>query len=159
MSRRRGRRADQVDVWPFRRRGARVEFLLLRRVPGRKGRGFWQGVSGNVDGGETAVETALREHAEETGLPVRALYVIEASFLLYDVRHGTLRSVVPFGVEVPAAQAPVLSDEHDAFCWLPFARALARLPFEVQRVALRRLKADVLDRPDRAHLFHVATPS
>jgi 8-oxo-dGTP pyrophosphatase MutT (NUDIX family) len=155
MSRRRALRADQVDVWPFRRRGSRVEFLLLHRVHGRKGPGFWQGVSGNVDSDETAVETALREHAEETGLPVLALYVIEASFLLYDVRRGTLRTVVPFGVEVPASRAPVLSEEHDAYCWLAFARALARLPFEPQRVALRRLKADVLDRPDRAPLFHV----
>ena len=36
------------------------------------------------------------EHAEETGLPVRALYVIEASFLPYDGRRDRVRTVVAF---------------------------------------------------------------
>ena len=51
---------------------------------------------------------------------------------------------------------PVLSDEHDEWRWEPLAEAIQLVPYEPQRAALRRISADLLERPDLAHLYRIA---
>ena len=65
------RQPVQVVVY-LARAGSRgdLEYLMLRRTPERGG--YWQGVTGGVEDGETPCETARREIKEETGLvPVK----------------------------------------------------------------------------------------
>jgi 8-oxo-dGTP pyrophosphatase MutT (NUDIX family) len=150
-------RVTGVDVWPFRGAGGGAEFLMLHRS-GRDGSPFWQGVSGWIEPGEAPHLTALRELREETGLEAVELYVVNSLFDLYAWRRGTVEGIVPFAAQVPADSQPRLSDEHDEWRWETVATALELVPYEPQRAALRRISADILDRPDLAHLYRIEPP-
>jgi 8-oxo-dGTP pyrophosphatase MutT (NUDIX family) len=147
-------RVTGVDVWPFRGAGSAAEFLLLHRS-GRDGSPFWQGVSGWIEEGEAPHLAALRELREETGLEALELYVVNSLFDLYAWRRGTVEAIVPFAALVAAVAKPRLSDEHDEWRWASFPAALEMVPYEPQRAALRRISADILDRPDLAHLYRI----
>lgn len=150
-------RVTGVDVWPYRRRGKRVEFLLLHRS-GRDGPPFWQGGGGWIEAGELPHTAALRELAEETGLRTLELFGVDAVFDLYRWRRGTVEVTVPFAARVRDRVQPVLSEEHDAFRWCAPEEALALLPYEPQREALRRILADILDHPQHAELYRIPLP-
>ena len=147
-------RVTGVDVWPFRGTGSAAEFLLLHRS-GRDGSPFWQGVSGWIESGEAPHLTALRELRAETGLEALELYVVNALFDLYAWRRGTVEAIVPFAALVAADADPSLSEEHDEWRWGTLATALDLVPYEPQRATLRRISADILDRPDLAHLYRI----
>ena len=145
-----------VDVWPYRRRGTTAEFLLLHRVQDDMPP-FWQGVSGTIEPGERAVATAVRELREETGLSAIDLYTVDAQFSLYDARADLVSTIVVFAAEVAPGTEPRLSDEHDELRWEPLAGAVDLVPFHPQKHGLLRFSADVLERPEHAHLYRVET--
>lgn len=151
-------RVTGVDVWPYRLREGEAEFLLLHRV-GVDGPAFWQGVSGWIEANEAPHLTALRELREETGFTAEALFNVDAIFDLYKSLRGTVETIVPFAAQVPSGPDPRLSDEHDEWRWTSLAEALHLLPYEPQRAALRRIAADILERPESAHLYRIETPS
>ena len=143
-----------VDVWPFRGGGEAAEFLLLHRS-GRDGSPFWQGVSGWIEDGELPHLAALRELREESGFDAIELYSVDAVFDLYAWRRGTVEGIVPFAALVNGEPVPILSDEHDDWRWAPLAAAVELVPYELQRAALRRIGADLLSRPELAHLYRI----
>jgi len=53
---------------------------------------------------------------------------------------------------------PRLSEEHDDWRWESLDAALELVPYEPQRAALRRISADILDRPELAHLYRIEPP-
>ena len=58
-----------IELVVFRFRDDRVEFLLLQRQEGESLHpGMWQIITGTIDEGERALDTARRELKEETGL-------------------------------------------------------------------------------------------
>jgi 8-oxo-dGTP diphosphatase len=150
-------RVTGVDVWPYRQTGSAAEFLLLHRS-GRDGAPFWQGVSGWIEDGEAPHLTALRELREETGLEALELYAVDALFDLYAWKRGTVEAIVPFAARVSAEGQPRLSAEHDVWRWESLAPALDLVPYEPQRAALRRISADILERPELAHLYRIEPP-
>ncbi|MEX0625911.1 MAG: NUDIX domain-containing protein [Chloroflexota bacterium] len=150
-------RVTGVDVWPYREFEGTAEFLLLHRS-GRDGAPFWQGVSGWIESGEAPHLAALRELREETGLEAAELYSVDAVFDLYAWRRGTVEAIVPFAALVAAEAEPQLSAEHDEWRWEPFAEAVQLVPYEPQRATLRRISADLLERPDLAHLYRIGPP-
>ena len=150
-------RVTGVDVWPYRQTGSGAEFLLLHRS-GRDGHPFWQGVSGWIEDGEAPHLTALRELREETGLEAVELYAVDALFDLYAWRRGTVEAIVPFAARVSAEGQPRLSEEHDDWRWESLGAALELVPYDPQREALQRISADILDRPDLAHLYRIEPP-
>jgi 8-oxo-dGTP pyrophosphatase MutT (NUDIX family) len=151
-------RVTGVDVWPFRTLEGRSEFLLLHRS-GLDGAPFWQGVSGWIEVGEAPHVTALRELHEETGLAAVEIYTVNSVFDLYAWKRGSVEAIVPFAVLVPSEATPQLSDEHDEWRWASPPEALALVPYEPQRAAIRRISADLLDRPSLAHLYRVILSS
>jgi 8-oxo-dGTP pyrophosphatase MutT (NUDIX family) len=150
-------RVTGVDVWPFRIHEGQPQFLLMHRVEGEDPP-FWQGVSGWIEADELPHVTAVRELGEETGLDPLAVFGIDAIFDLYKPGRGTVEVIVPFAVEVGDGADPILSDEHDDWRWASLAEALTSVPYEPQRAALRRFEADVVERPDMAHLYRIGPP-
>jgi dihydroneopterin triphosphate diphosphatase len=150
-------RVTGVDVWPYRLFEGTAEFLMLHRS-GRDGAPFWQGVSGWIEPGEAPHLAALRELREETGLEAAELYSVDAVFDLYAWRRGTVEAIVPFAALVEADAEPHLSEEHDEWRWEPLAEAVQLVPYEPQRAALQRISADLLERPDLAHLYRIGPP-
>ncbi len=150
-------RVTGVDVWPYRQTGGGAEFLLLHRS-GLDGAPFWQGVSGWIESGEAPHLAALRELREETGLDALELYSVDAVFDLYAWKRGTVEAIVPFAALVDPEAEPELSEEHDEWRWEPLAEAVNLVPYKPQRTALRRIAADILDRPELAHLYRIEPP-
>jgi 8-oxo-dGTP pyrophosphatase MutT (NUDIX family) len=144
----------QILVYIYRRPTPQTtEYLLLKRAEARGG--FWQGVTGGVEMGETLLQAALREVREETGyqrfnrfMPLDFRY----SYLLDRARWGYLYAPDVetideecFGAEIGLDQGePALDpNEHDQYRWADIQQALGLLAWPENQEALRRF-ADTL---------------
>ena len=136
-----------VEVYVIRMRAGRVQFLALRRSPGRKLAGVWQPVTGKIERGERAFAAAKREVREETGLAPRRWWALESASLYFDAAEDALRTLPLFVGEVDPRAAVRISREHDAHRWLTARAAGARFLWEAQRRALDAVKREVLANP------------
>lgn len=122
-----------------------LEILLLQRTfPA----GFWQSVTGSLEGAETPKETALREVLEETGLAMEPTGLVDWRLTnrypippAWRQRYplGTVHNtegVFSYQVErpVPIRMAP---GEHQAARWVPWPAALALTSSWTNRDAIR----------------------
>jgi 8-oxo-dGTP pyrophosphatase MutT (NUDIX family) len=131
-----GLRVGVVDVYVVcpRPEGWRV-LVLQRAAAGTRCPLAWETVHGRIEPGERPEQAALREVAEETGLPVERLYnVTTQAFYLHGM--GAVQVAVAFCAFVPAPDVPTLGAEHGAFAWLPPDEARARLAWPREREAL-----------------------
>lgn len=137
-------RANGVVVYVLRRRRDDVQFLLLLRTADRGG--FWQSVSGGLESGETAWQTALREVHEETGLMVNELFATDRVECFYQHRKDRIYMAPAFVAFVPDKQEVKLSHEHSEFRWATLKEALELLPFEQQRSIMEYIEREFLKR-------------
>ena len=144
-----------VAVYPYRPVGdGEFEYALLKRSDA----GFWQGVSGGGEGGETPLETAKRETFEETGIPP------DSPFLQLDTVEpipvtefrdshlwGEDVYVIPqycFGV-LTGDRSLVLSREHTEYRWLRYEQAHHWLKYDGNKTALWELNQRLRGRGPR----------
>jgi bis(5'-nucleosidyl)-tetraphosphatase len=109
------------------RRDSVMEFLLLQY-----GAGHWDLVKGHVKRHEREEETVLRELQEETGITDAQFipdFREEISYFYRKQRYTMFKEVAYFIVETHRSDV-VLSDEHVAYCWLPFREAVERVTFK-----------------------------
>lgn len=126
----------KVQVYLFRRSDRAVEFLLLKRVQAL--RGFWQPITGSVEGSETSRQAVLREVREETGLEsLRNLIGPVYSF-------SFVKNRVEFHEEVYGAEIgdmPItLSSEHSECRWVTLKEALQLIRYVQNKRGLCRLE-------------------
>lgn len=137
-------RSAFIEVYVFRRRGRRVEFLCLRRGRVRFLPGVWQPVTGQRRPRESGLAAAVREVREESGLAPLRWWALEAPTIFYDASRNRMRSYPRFVAEV-APDAPVrLSGEHVDWAFLPAAAAGRCYLWESQRQGLEDAKRQVL---------------
>jgi 8-oxo-dGTP pyrophosphatase MutT (NUDIX family) len=100
-------------------RDPRGRVLLLRRSAA-SGRfpGCWELPGGKAEGGESPADAAAREVLEETGLRVVPMRVLGAS----EGSVADLRIAMLFFASRARKTRIALSNEHDAFRWLPLAK-------------------------------------
>ncbi len=131
-----------------------LQVLLLERADRP---GFWQSVTGSMDEGETLLQTAQRELAEETGL-------VAAPGMLVDWKRQNHYEIYPhwrnryapgvthntehvFGLTLPAVRDIVLAPrEHLAYIWLPWREAADRVFSSSNAEAIRELPARLKSR-------------
>jgi lipoyl(octanoyl) transferase len=112
------------------------KLLCLRRVKERGG--FWQLVTGRIEGDESPLVAAVRELQEETGRSSDVLPLgYEHAFALGEEAPPSVFRETAFKAKWPEGQDPQLSDEHDAYAWVDLKEAESLLPFSGLRRAAR----------------------
>jgi 8-oxo-dGTP pyrophosphatase MutT (NUDIX family) len=136
------RRPEEVFV--FVRRGD--DFLVLRRAPARGG--YWHGVAGALEDGESYAAAARRELLEETGLVAEPTEVSGVYAYPVDEDPGwrtrypaETREILvrTFLIDVPPEWEPELDHEHDDYRWLPRDEAAELFYWPEPRQVLRSL--------------------
>ena len=134
----------KIEVHLFRRRGRRVEFLLVRRAPQRTLPGVWQPVTGGIERGERAYVAAAREVREETGLTPIRWWALEYLTVYYEPAKDAILALPLFAAEVAATDPVHLSHEHDRYAFLPIAAARRRVLWDSQRRGLDAVRDEIL---------------
>ena len=149
-------RSTHVEVYLFRRRGRRVEFLLLRRAAGRRVLpGVWQPVTGKRNSRERMLAAAAREVREETGFTPRRWWALETLTVYLDAANDTFVALPLFAAEVGAAAKVRLSREHDGASWVSLAAAKRKVLWESQRRGFDAVRREVLTRKRLAEALTV----
>lgn len=124
-----------------------MQILLLERADHP---GYWQSVTGSQNEGETLVQTAIREVAEETGLDATRYELTDWNIVneyeIYEewrwryapqVTHNTEHV---FGLLVPQpVPVSVAAREHLRHAWLPWQEAAEKVFSPSNAEAIRRL--------------------
>ena len=115
----------------------------------------WQVVTGTIDRGESAVQTARRELHEETGLTPTTLYVAPVTATFYSMRTDVVHIIPVFAAVVSNDAIVRLSREHQASEWLDAGGAAARLLIPSHRESLRIVREHILGNPVLADLLTI----
>jgi dihydroneopterin triphosphate diphosphatase len=109
-----------------------LDVLLLERAAHP---GFWQSVTGSLETGETPIDAAVREVAEETGIACTEGELLDwrlanrfEIFPLWRARYaeGVTHNIEHvFSLCVPDQPITVAPDEHLGWRWLPWREAAA----------------------------------
>lgn len=134
-----------IEVCVFRFINDRAEYLVLKRSPTEKMYpGLWQFVSGSIEDREKAVDAALRELKEETGMSPKRFWVVPHTNTFYDPSYDAVHVSPLFAAQVEYGDEPKLSSEHCEHEWLPFAEAHRRLVWPGQRFGLEIISRYIL---------------
>ena len=125
-----------VECFLFRKRKGKVEYLMLKRSTKVVFPGMWQCVVGTLDPGEGILKGMKREIKEETGLKGRKMWWLESSAVAYRPKLDRLLPVAFFAGEVGSEEKIKLSDEHEAYKWVPFLTALRMLRWRTQKIGI-----------------------
>ena len=116
---------------------SRIHYLLLHY-----GRGHWGFPKGNIEAEESAIQAAVRETEEETGLTNLTVINGFREKIEYHYRRNQKlvhKEVVYFLAETTAKEDTVLlSYEHSGFKWVEFNEALKLLTYENDRHILQK---------------------
>jgi diadenosine hexaphosphate hydrolase (ATP-forming) len=122
---------------------AQGRVLLLKHQQGK-----WVFPKGHIDPGETPLEAALREVAEEAGVQARHQPLAQDE-TRYRNDRGERRRITWYLLETPQS-APVLREEtFPEGAFLAPQEALQRLSFEEDRALLRRMLRHLATYPER----------
>ena len=124
-----------------------LQVLLLERADHP---GYWQSVTGSQDQGETLMQTAAREVAEETGLDAThyplADWNMQSQFEIYQEWRWryppgeTHNTEHVFGLLLPGSvPVTVAVREHLNFVWLPWQEAAEKVFSSSNATAIREL--------------------
>ena len=124
---------------------ARV-LLLKRKTPPV---GAWCPVSGRIEPGEAAWQTALREIREETGIAGGTLFTTGVVDSFYDPAVNTIEMMPVFLLTIARVEPVTLDQSQSEHDWLTVESASERLTFAGHRSALATIRRDFIERtPD-----------
>ena len=115
------------------------EVLLLQHSDKKK-KGHWDFPKGHVEDGETELQTALRELAEETEIiDVKLLPDFNHTISYYLMKEGKMifKEVI-FFIGLTNEKRVSISDEHQSFAWLDYDSAIKRLTYNTAKKALEK---------------------
>ena len=140
-------RARGVIAFVVASSGNAARVLLLKRKTAPVG--AWCPVSGRIEAGETAWQTALREIGEETGLKQGALYTTGIIESFYDPAANTIELLPVFLFMIAREEAVTLDEAQSEYAWRDVDAALAQLTFAGHKTALETIRRDFIQRaPD-----------
>ncbi|MEE8168583.1 MAG: bis(5'-nucleosyl)-tetraphosphatase [Candidatus Hydrothermarchaeales archaeon] len=128
----------------FRRQEKKINYLLLHYESGH-----WDFAKGNVERGEEAKETVLREIEEETGIKdARFIEGFKEEISYFYKRAGkTIYKKVIFFLAETLTERVELSYEHIDYGWLGYEEALERLTYKNAKEVLKKADAFLSSHP------------
>ena len=146
-----GRQPVNVLVFPFRKNeDGEYEYAIFKRAD----MGFWQGISGGVDGNEAYFETAKREAYEEAGIPgtcvlykLNTIASIPANGYPASKEWGPKVYIIPqyyFAIEVNDPNLK-LSIEHTEYKWVNYKDAEELLLWQSDKIGLFELNSRLMN--------------
>lgn len=143
-------RQKTVGIIIFKREGRGIRYLLLHH-----GGDYWNFPKGRQEEGESELESALRELAEETG--IKKIKIIEGFRDEYNYdfdseikdgkREKVYKKAIFFLAEAKEDRVKI-SDEHLDYGWFDFETALKRLFFQEGQDLLKRTHQFFLRKQD-----------
>jgi dihydroneopterin triphosphate diphosphatase len=125
-----------------------LQFLLLKRIPSKGG--FWQPVSGGLEGDETPIEAAYRELEEETNIHKPNVVKVFENVHEFTINKHYLTSEhiepikeVVFGFEVSDIEVFITQNvhqEHEEFRWVSYEEALKMLKWDNNKEGIRKMR-------------------
>lgn len=142
-----GRSAVSAGGVVFRRRGGRIEVVLVARTAA----GLWALPKGTRESGETLEQTALREVEEETGLRVQIVGVLGStrySFTVPGERVRVDKVVHHYLMEAQGGDVSLHDEEHDVVDWVDVREARRLLTYAAQRDIVDRASVLIANRAE-----------
>ena len=124
--------SNLIEVHIFRESEKDLEFLLMKRSHNEKYLDIWQMVTGAIESGEKAYQTALREIYEETHLKVLKLWTVPNINSFYEPGNDYICFIPVFAALVSEPNIQ-LSKEHSKFIWVKKEEAKKLLAWEGQK--------------------------
>lgn len=138
-----------IQVIIFSESESGTEFLLLKRIAAHGG--FWQALTGSLEGGETHRQAAVREVFEETGIHCKAeelidleltnVFAIAPQWRSRFAPGVTHNEEVCFALQVEKCEVRLDALEHEEFLWLDAERAYAKFYWQSNKKALAKFLA------------------
>lgn len=129
--------SNLIEVHVFRIVNSEMEFLILERSKVGIYPGLWQMVTGKIEDGEKAFETAVREIKEESDLNIEDLWVVPKINSFYSEDSDSIYQVPVFAAEVSSQTVIKLSKEHSSYKWVKYEEAIKAFAWEEQKNALK----------------------
>jgi dATP pyrophosphohydrolase len=127
------------------------KYLVLKRAENlRLYPGIEQVITGTLEPGETAVETALRELKEETGLEPERMWTLPVITSFFEPKKDAINFVPVFGALVDGNSEVRISNEHTAYLWLDFEECIDRLILPSHKDGTRIFRDFILDKEDKS---------
>jgi dihydroneopterin triphosphate diphosphatase len=145
-----------VEVCVFKVLNAETHFLVLQRAANEKlYPGLWQIVTGTMKKNESALQAAMRELKEETGLSPKRCWTIPYVDTYFDLAKDTIQLVPVFAAEFDSSSTLQLSSEHQRSEWLRFEDARRRLVWPGQRHSMDVVHEFIIGNGEAAHLVEI----
>lgn len=148
-----------IEVVVFRLNRDRAEYLVLQRsLEERAHPGMWQIITGMLEEGENAVAAGLREVLEESGVTPQRLWNVPLVNSFYNATTDTVHMCPVFAIQADPEAVVVLSEEHMAYGWYPFAGARERLVWPAHRESLDIVDSYIVRGSEAADRLELPVP-
>lgn len=122
-----------VEVHLFKIVDGDLKYLILKRSENEIFPGLWQMVTGKIECGEKAYETAIREIKEETGLIPKKLWVVPNINSFYSQAEDCISLLPVFAAQLSSSCSVKISEEHCEYKWVSSKEAKKLFAWEGQR--------------------------
>jgi dATP pyrophosphohydrolase len=122
-----------IECYIYSIKKKKIKYLLLKRSLDNKVHpGIWQIVTGRIENKEKALNAALRELKEETGLEPIKFFIIPKVTNFYSIKSDTM-NIIPLFLALTEYKEINLSKEHSKYKWRSIEKAIKKLHWISQK--------------------------